>query len=62
MKMSDVRTKAKDLGLKGQGLKKPDLIRAIQAAEGNTACFATGRETCEQLACCWREDCMPREQ
>ena len=62
MKMAEIRGKAKDLGLKVGGLKKPDLIRAIQAAEGNTACFATGRETCDELACCWREDCMPRGQ
>ena len=60
MKMADVRKKAQELGLKAHGVQKPHLIRAIQAAEGNTACFSTGRETCDQLACCWREDCLPK--
>jgi len=58
--MADVRKKAQKLGLNALGVQKPHLIRAIQAAEGNTACFSTGRETCDQLACCWREDCLPK--
>ncbi len=60
--MSEVRRKAKELGVKGQRMKKPDLIRAIQTAEGNTACFATGRTECDQLLCCWREDCLPKSE
>ena len=50
---------------KGQGLvidksaKKPDLIRAIQIAEGNTPCFGTRPNgSCEQQSCCWRPDCL----
>jgi len=62
MNMADIRRKAKELRLKVQGLKKTDLIRAIQTAEGNAACFMTGRETCDQVACCWREDCILKEQ
>ena len=62
MSMADIRRKAKELGVKVQGLKKADLIRAIQTAEGNTRCFATGRTECDQLACCWRADCMPKEK
>jgi len=60
MNMADIRRKAKDLGLKVLGLKKADWIRAIQTAEGNTPCFATGRTECDQMLCCWREDCMPK--
>ena len=60
--MADVRKKAKELGLKTHGLQKPDLIRAIQTAEGNMPCFATDRKTCDQVVCCWREDCLPKEQ
>ena len=62
MRMSDVRRKAEGIGLKIKNMKKADLVRAIQAAEGNTACFATGRTECDQLACCWREDCLPKGQ
>jgi len=60
MKMTDVRKKAAAIGLETRLMKKPDMIRAIQAAEGNTPCFATGRETCDQVACCWRDDCLPK--
>jgi hypothetical protein len=35
MKMQEVRVKAKELGLKTGGMKKVDLIRAIQTEEGN---------------------------
>ena len=62
MNMAEIRRKAKELGGKVQGLKKADLIRAIQTAEGNTPCFATGRTECDQLACCWRQDCMPKKK
>lgn len=61
MKMDEVRRKAKDLGIKSQRMKKPDLIRAIQTAEGNAACFATGQTECDQALCCWREDCLPKD-
>ena len=49
--MADVRKKAQELGLKAHGVQKPHLIRAIQTAEGNTSCFAFGRETCDQVKC-----------
>ena len=60
--MAEIRRKAKEMGLEIQRMKKPDLIRAIQTAEGNTACFATGRTECDQLACCWREECLLKGQ
>jgi len=50
------------LGLNALGVQKPHLLRTIQAAEGNPACFATGKTECDQLLCCWREDCMPNEK
>jgi hypothetical protein len=59
MKMLDVRRKAKELGVKAQGMTKANLIRAIQTAECNTPCFATGRTECDQILCCWQEDCLP---
>jgi len=62
VKLSDVRTRAAGLGLKVGGLKKPDAIRAIQRAEGNEPCFASGRVDCVQADCCWRDDCLPRQR
>ena len=62
MKMLDVRRKAKELGVKAQGMTKANLIRAIQTAECNVPCFATGRTECDQILCCWREDCLRKDE
>ena len=58
MKMQEVRVKAKELGLKTGGMKKVDLIRAIQTEEGNVPCFKTEVNDCDQMDCCWRGDCQ----
>ena len=58
MKMQEIRQRAKLLGLKLGKKRKADLIRTIQAAEGNFPCFQTGSEACDQSGCCWREDCQ----
>jgi hypothetical protein len=40
-------------------MKKAELIRAIQSAEGNSPCFQTNAsDTCGQKDCCWHDDCM----
>ncbi len=58
MKIVDIRPIAARMGLKAGKLKKADLIRSIQQAEGNEACFDTGKaDRCRQEACLWREDC-----
>lgn len=54
--MSDIRRKAREMGVKAVG-KKPDLIRGIQKAEGNDPCYGT-RRVCGQMDCCWRDDCL----
>ena len=59
MKMQEVRKKAKALGIKSFGMKKVDLIRAIQSKEGNVPCFKTGLDSCDQFNCCWRSECLP---
>jgi hypothetical protein len=58
MKMQEIRQRAKLLGLKLGKKRKADLIRTIQAAEGNFPCFQTGSEACDQSGCSWREDCL----
>jgi hypothetical protein len=59
MKMQEVRGKAKALGLKKTfGLSKLELIRQIQRAEGNFDCFGTAKDFCDQVQCCFREDCL----
>ena len=58
MKFKEIQKVARDLGLKCVGVKKPDLVRSIQQAEGNVQCFSTGRGDCDQYECCWWEECM----
>lgn len=58
MKLAEVRELAAQRGVKTAKLKKAGIIRAIQAAEGNTACFDTGTAAeCGQANCLWRLDC-----
>ena len=59
MKMNDVVKRAKKLGIKAKAVKKVDLIRQIQRAEGNFDCFGTALDFCDQWKCCFREDCLP---
>ena len=58
MKMNEIRKKAKALGIKTKAIKKADLIRQIQKKEGNFDCFGAAKGYCDQLNCCFREDCL----
>ena len=58
MKMTDVKKKATNLGIKSGKMKKTDLIRTIQSKEGNSPCFQTSITSCDQDDCCWRSDCL----
>ena len=59
MNMTEVRERAKALGItKTVGVKKMDIIRAIQVKEGNFPCFGTAKDYCDQWECSFREDCM----
>lgn len=50
--LQEVRSMAKSLGLSNlTQLRKPDLIRAVQKAEGNSPCF-------QQLSDCGQDDCL----
>lgn len=59
MKLEAVRTIARSHSIKPGNISKTALIRMIQAAEGNFACYATAYSgECDQVSCCWREDCF----
>lgn len=60
MNMQEVRERAAAVGLAGVGkLRKAELIRRIQEAEGNNPCYGAGwRLSCDQAECCWRSDCL----
>lgn len=58
MKIDDIKIIANNHDIKVGKMKKAELIRAIQAAEGNFQCFETGqKESCGQPECLWRSDC-----
>ena len=58
MKLQKIKEIANSRGLKTVKMKKDEIIRGIQADEGNCPCFNTGMAAeCGQLNCLWREDC-----
>jgi hypothetical protein len=58
MKVEEIRAIAAGMGIKAGKMKKAELIRSIQKAEGNEECFDAGKVLlCGQMECLWREDC-----
>lgn len=63
MKLQEIKVIAKTKGIKVGNLKKPDLIHAIQRAEGNFDCFGSASSGyCDQVDCLWRGDCLVLKQ
>ncbi|MDX1334783.1 MAG: SAP domain-containing protein [Gammaproteobacteria bacterium] len=59
MNMQDIRSIAKEYGLKTGKMTKVNLVRTIQLTEGNFDCFATASAgECDQTGCLWRDDCL----
>jgi len=58
MVMSEIRTKARALGLKPGRMRKAELIHAIQVAEGCAPCFGTSDGYCFHTDCCFMKDCL----
>lgn len=59
MNLKEIKEIARQMGIQAGKLKKDDLIRAIQRAEGNFACFGTAFSgECSQYDCLWRKDCL----
>jgi hypothetical protein len=59
MTLKEIREIAKQKGVKAGKLKKDELVRAIQLAEGNFDCFGTACSgECSQEDCFWRSDCL----
>lgn len=59
MKLIDVRSKAKSMGILNPPSDRTLLIRQIQTAEGYSACFKT-KDTCAEKECCWRDECVKK--
>ncbi len=59
MKLLEIKTVAKTKGIRAGKMKKAELIRAIQRAEGNYDCYGSATSGfCDQMDCLWREDCL----
>jgi len=58
MTMTEIKTKAKGLGLVPGKMKKVELVHAIQAAEGCTPCFGRSNGQCPYTDCCFMQDCL----
>ena len=59
IKLDEIKEIARQHGIKAGRMRKAELVRAIQSAEGNEACFETGKApVCGQDACLWRADCV----
>ncbi len=61
MKTAEIRERAKSLGVQPGRMRKADLIRAIQRAEGHFDCFGTASGSCDQQDCAWRKDCLGKD-
>ncbi len=59
MTLKKIKEMAKEKGVKVGNMKKENIIRSIQNAEGNFGCFGTSSGgVCDQINCLWREDCL----
>jgi hypothetical protein len=58
MKVEEIKVIAGQRGVKVGKMKKSEIVRAIQDAEGNPTCFDTAKaDVCGQTICLWRQDC-----
>ena len=58
MLVKEIKSLAKEMNINPGKMKKIDLIKAIQNKEGNSPCFGSAENGCEQMDCRWREDCL----
>ena len=58
MTFEQLRALARELGVKTSNLRKSELIKSIQRAEGNFDCFGTAEDYCDQTNCLFLPDCL----
>jgi hypothetical protein len=58
MTVEQLRAIAKELGVKPSNLRKSELIKSIQRAEGNFDCFGTAEDYCDQTSCLFLHECL----
>jgi hypothetical protein len=59
MTLKEVKERARNYDIKVGKMKKDEIVRTIQRAEGNFDCFGTALSgNCSQEDCLWRRDCL----
>ena len=59
MKMEQIKSHARKIGIETYKVKKNELILTIQKAENNIACYGSQRVLiCQEYGCLWRDDCL----
>lgn len=59
--VTEIKKKAKTMGISNQKMSKEEMIHAIQSAEGNYPCFGTADKYCDQDECLWRDECLSKD-
>ena len=58
MNMTEIREKARALGIIPGKMKKAELIHNIQIAEGCIPCYGRSNGECAHTDCCFLQDCL----
>lgn len=58
MNMTEIRRKARQVGVAPKKMKKLELVRTIQKREGFPDCYGRSAGHCTNEACCFRSDCI----
>jgi len=59
MNLTEIKQLAKERGIVPGKIRKAELIRSLQAQEGNLPCYSTNHsQDCGQPNCLWRSDCQ----
>jgi len=58
MNMTEIREKARALGIIPGKMKKAELIHTIQIAEGCIPCYGRSNGECAHTDCCFLHDCL----
>jgi hypothetical protein len=58
MMMTEIRVKAKGLGINPGKMNKTELIHTVQVAEGYSPCYGKSNGQCPYTDCCFRTECL----
>lgn len=62
MRLDKIRRIARRLSIDPNEKSKTELIKEVQRREGNFDCFKTTSGFCDQIGCCFRDDCLSKRK